>query len=218
MSIENEKTVKIYEENASIYLNSSINHDNLDPERAKNKRERLENFIKTNLEKFPKNSKVFEFGCADGANAKFIKDLGYDITASDVAPDFISETKSKGINTIKFNILKDKFNEKYSAFFCWRVFVHFTGEDVLETMRKVYDALEDNGIFMFNVINRKTKSVDSEWVDFSNEYHMGAERYYKYFDKDELDNIISKTNFKIYDYHTEGGENNHKWLVYVLQK
>lgn len=85
-------------------------------------------------------------------------------------------------------------------------------------MRKVYDALEDNGIFMFNVINRKTKSVDSEWVDFSNEYHMGAERYYKYFDKDELDNIISKTNFKIYDYHTEGGENNNKWLVYVLQK
>ena len=39
-------------------------------------------------------------------------------------------------------------------------------------MRKVYDALEDNGIFMFNVINRKTKSVDSEWVDFSNEYHI----------------------------------------------
>lgn len=30
-------------------------------------------------------------------------------------------------------------------------------------------------------MNREIRNVDEEWVDFSNEYHMGAERYFKYF-------------------------------------
>ena len=38
--------------------------------------------------------------------------------------DFIYETKSKGLDTIEFNVLEDDFKEKYSAVFCWRVLVH----------------------------------------------------------------------------------------------
>ena len=110
------------------------------------------------------------------------------------------------------------FPEKYSAVFCWRVFVHFTTEDALRTIQKVYDTLEDNGIFIFNAINREIKSIDNEWVDFEGEYHMGAERYYSYFTKKDLDTIIQKTKFKIEDFHKDGGSNNNKWLVYVLRK
>lgn len=49
MSKENEKTVEVYENNASIYLATTIAHDNLNPDKAKRKRENLENFIKTNI-------------------------------------------------------------------------------------------------------------------------------------------------------------------------
>ena len=73
---------------------------------------------------YPKGAKIFEIGSADGVNAKYIKDLGYNITASDVTKDFIYETKSKGLDTIEFNVLEDDFKEKYSAVFCWRVLVH----------------------------------------------------------------------------------------------
>ena len=85
-------------------------------------------------------------------------------------------------------------------------------------MQKVYDTLEDNGIFIFNAMNRETKKVDNEWVDFEGEYHMGAERYYNYFTKEDLDTIIQKTKFKIEDFHKDGGSNNNKWLLYVLRK
>lgn len=218
MSIENKKTVEIYKEKANTYLEISIKHDKLDPEKAINKRKKLNNFLKESFQSLPENSKILEIGAADGVNSKYLESLGYNVTASDIAEDFISASKNIGLNTIKFNILEDNFNEKYSGILAWRVFVHFTEEDIFDALKKSYANLETNGILVFNVINRETKDVDNEWVDFSNEYHMGVERYYNYFSKENLDNIILKTNFKIQDFHTEGSDNNNKWLVYVLKK
>lgn len=218
MSKENEKTLEIYKEKANLYLANSLEHDKLDSIKAKQKREKLENLIKVNFLTLPKHAKVFEIGSGDGLNAKFIENLGFEVTASDTADAFIEASQHQGLKTIKFNALKDPFPEKYYAVFCWRVFVHFTTEDALRTIQKVYDTLEDNGIFIFNAMNREIKDVDNEWIDFEGEYHMGAERYYSYFTKKDLDTIIQKTKFKIEDFHKDGGSNNNKWLVYVLRK
>lgn len=218
MSKENEKTLEVYNQKASRYLETSIEHDKINPDRAKSKREELENFIKSNIELFPKGAKVFEIGSGDGTNAKYIEELGYDVTASDVAEDFIHAINEKGLKTIKFNVLNDELVQKYSVVFCWRVFVHFTKEDVEKVLQKVYNLLENDGLLIFNVMNREIKNTDGEWVDFSNEYHMGAERYYHYFREKDLNELIHKAGYKIHDFHKEGGENNNKWLVYVLQK
>ena len=218
MSKENMKTVEVYQKKAGVYLATTIEHDRLDPSKAKKKRERLQELIKRSFSSLPHNAKVFEIGSGDGANAKYIESLGFKVTASDTADAFLEAIQKQGLNTIKFNVLEDDFKEKYNGIFCWRVFVHLTRDDAKEIIQKVYDNLEDNGIFIFNAINRETKSIDNEWVDFSNEYHMGADRYYNYFCKEELDNIIAQTKFKIQDFHEEGGEKNNKWLVYVLKK
>lgn len=218
MSKENKETVEVYKEKAGVYLKTSINHDNLNPEKAKCKRKKLEEFIKKNIESLPKDARVLEIGSGNGANAKYIESLGYEVTASDVAEDFINEIKSKDLKTIKFNVLEDKFIENYYAIFCWRVFVHFTKDDAIKVLQKVYDALENGGLFIFNAINREVKDCDDEWIDFSNEYHMGAERYYNYFYEEELNSIITKIGYKISHFHKEGGEDNNEWLVYVLKK
>lgn len=218
MSKENKKTVEVYKKTAHLYLENSAEHDRLDPVKAEKKRTKLEKLIKDSFKNLPENAKIFEIGSGEGFNAKFIKDLGYNITASDTAEGFINATKIQGVNTIKFNVLEDEFPEKYNGIFCWRVFVHFTKEDALEVIKKVYNTLEKDGIFIFNAINRETKKVDNEWVDFEGEYHMGVERYYNYFLQEELDSIISKTEFKIENFYTDGGENANKWLIYVLKK
>lgn len=218
MSIENKKTVEVYKKTAHLYLSTSNEHDNMDPDRAKEKRENLQNLIKTSFSNLSEHSKVFEIGSGNGDNAKYIKSLGFEVTASDTADAFITATQNQGLTTIKFDALEDDFPEKYSGVFCWRVFVHFTKDDALKLIQKVYDALEDNGIFIFNAINREIKTIDNEWVDFEGEYHLGVERYYSYFRKDELDDIIKETDFKIKSFHQEGGENNNKWLIYVLEK
>ncbi len=218
MSIENKKTIEVYDKTAKTYIANSIEHDRLDPKRALEKKQELEELIKTSFADVPKGSKVLEIGSGEGLNAKYLKELGYDVTGSDTVDDFVESTKEQGVKAIKLDALNDEILEKYLAVFCWRVFVHFTDEDALKILRKVYDALEDKGVFLFNAINRATREVDSEWVDFEGEYHMGVERFYHYFTKEELDSLISNTDFEVQDFHTEGGKNNNKWLVYTLKK
>ena len=218
MSQENKKTVQVYQETAHLYLENSAVHDSLDPEKAKRKQAKLQKLIKESFSSLPTNAKVFEIGSGEGLNAKFMKDLGFKVTASDTATAFIEATKNQGVKTIRFDVMEDSFPEKYNGVFCWRVFVHFTESDMLSTLKKVYDCLEENGIFIFNAINKETKNVAEEWVDFPGEYHMGVERYYHYFLQEEIDNIISKTDFQLQSFHKEGGDNDNKWLVYVLKK
>ena len=218
MSLENKKTVEVYKEKARTYIATGIKHDKLFQEEANLKREKLHIFLKRSFEILPKKSKILEIGSADGVNAKYIESLGYNVTASDIAEDFIQASKNNGLNTIEFNVLEDEIKEKFSGVLAWRVFVHFTEEDIYNALRKIYDFLEDNGIFVFNVINRETRTVDKEWIDFSNEFHMGAERYYNYYTEKEINEIIKNTNFNILSFHKEGEEENSKWLVYLLQK
>ena len=218
MSLENKKTLEAYQKTANQYLLNSVEHNELDMAKAERKKAKLEDFIKRSFSTIPEGSKVLEIGSADGENAKYLESLGYKVTASDVADDFIEAIKANGLEPIKFNAIEDEFLEKYFGIFCWRVFVHFTKEDALTVIRKTYDALEKDGIFIFNAINRETRSVDEEWVDFPGEYHMGIDRYYNYYNQADLDAMIAQTGYKIVDFHKEGGDENNKWLVYVLKK
>lgn len=215
MSIQNEKTIKVYTKKAKQYL---INNSKINPIELKKANNKLHRLIKKWFGLLPKGSKVFEVGSADGVNALYIQKIGLDITASDIADDFINEIKKKNLNVVKFNILKDRFIEKYSGIFCWKVFVHFTTDDVLTALENIYYALENNGILIFNLISNETKSIKDEWIDFPNEYSIGMKRFFRYYSKEEMDNIIERTNFKILDFHQEFGTEKIKWLIYVLKK
>ena len=218
MSIENKKTLEVYDMNAQMYMDHTIDSINAEPEKAERKKLALQEFIKKSYSSLKGGSKILEIGSADGENAKYLENLGYDVTASDVANAFIEACKKENLNTIKFNVLEDEFPEKYNGVFCWRVFVHFTKEDVEKTLNRVYENLEDNGIFIFNVMNGENKESLSEWVDFEGVYHMGVERFYNYFIKDELDEMLKHIGYEIVSFHTEGGSNKDKWLVYALKK
>ena len=218
MSIQNKKTLEAYQKAAKNYLNSSKIVAEEYKESAAAYKKKVETFIKETFKDIPKNSKILEVGSADGENAKYIQSLGYDVTASDIADDFMKAIKENGLKPIKFNLLTDDFKDKYNAIFAWRVFVHFTKSDSLKALKRSYDALCDNGLFILSVINRECKKVDNEWVDFPDLYHLGVDRYFNYYSKNEMDEIINKTKFEIIDFRDSVAENGIKWLVYVLKK
>lgn len=218
MSIQNKKTLEAYQKVAKNYLESTRLANSTYKENAIRAKKELRNFIKKTFNEIPKGSKVLEVGSADGENAKYIQELGFDVTPSDVADDFLNAIKDNGLNPIKFNILIDDFKDKYYAIFCWRVFVHFTKKDSLTALKRSYEFLENNGLFILSVINRECKTVDNEWVDFPDVYHLGEERFFNYYSKEEMDKIISSTKFKIKDFRDSIAENGIKWLVYVLIK
>ena len=89
-------------------------------------------------------------------------------------------------------------------------------DDAFTVIEKVYNSLEQDGIFIFNALNHDDKNIDNEWIDYEGEYHIGKKRFFNYFYRDQLDEIIKNNHFHIKDFCYEG--DNNKWLVYVLKK
>ncbi len=218
MSKENKKTLEAYQKVAKNYLNNESLVSLKYPEAVSRVSKETKMFIKETFKNIAKGSKVLEVGSANGHKAKFIQELGFNVTASDVADDFLKAINDSGLEPIKFNLLEDDFKDEYQVIFCWRVFVHFTKEDALKALNRCYEALNNNGLFIFSTISRDCKTVDNEWIDFPDEYHLGMERYFNYYSKKDLDEIINKTQFKIYDFRETVAENGTKWLYYVLIK
>ncbi len=218
MSVQNDKTLEAYQKAAKNYLNNSkIVASTYKKSIEKNKKE-FQKFIKETFKDVPVGSKVLEVGSADGENAKYIQKLGYDVTASDIADDFLKAINNNGLNPIRFNLLRDDFVGKYSVIFCWKVFVHFTKEDSINALNRSFDALENNGLLILSIISRDCKKIDNEWVDFPGEYHLGVDRYFNYYSKEQFDKIVNKTRFRIKDFKKIIDENGIEWLVYVLKK
>lgn len=211
MSTQNQKTLEAYDNVAANYLNGAKQFGEKEDKWT-------QEFIKTTFACIPKGGRVFEVGSANGDLAKRIQKLGLDVTASDVADGFLSAIKKNGFEPIKFNLLKDSFPDKYNAIICWKVFVHFTEEDVREALTKCYEALESGGICVFSVIDRSCKDKDSEWADFPGIYHIGAERFFNYYSEKEMATIIERTPFRPSEPKTFIAENGIKWLVYTLKK
>lgn len=165
----------------------------------------------------PKKAKILEIGSADGNNAKILESLGFDVTASDVAPAFLEACRKQGLKTIKLNLLTDELPSGLHGILCWRVFVHFTREDIRLALERVYDALSPGGRFVFNVIDVATYSCDSQWYDYPGEYKMGIERFFAYYKKEDILSLINKTPFVLVnDWHEHGGHN--YWFCFVLEK
>ncbi len=107
------------------------------------------------------------------------------------------------LNTIKLNILEDSINSIYDGVLCWRVFVHFTNGDASIAIKKIYDALEYGGRFVFNAMNIELHDAESEWLDFDGDYHMGVERFFHYFSEEYMLKTVKDTGFNVVSFHKE---------------
>lgn len=219
MSKQNQATLGVYEQLACSYLEGDLKRQSRNPKKYLDKFNRLKGFIKKGLVDIPKNAKIFEFGSAGGNDIAIFNELGYEITPSDAADSFLRIMQEKGLKPLKFNILTDTFTNQYDLIYSWRTLVHFTYEDTVKVLQKVYDALNPGGRYIFNVLNTEDhNNLDEEWVDFEGDYHLGEKRYYKYWKQSDLINLLEKVRFTVKELEINGGDNNKGWFCIIAEK
>ena len=218
MSKENADTLKIYDDYAKVYLQNTINNNRLNPVETREVQNKLNLFLERSFSKLPKSAEIIEIGAGDGVCSDFLRSLGYKVTASDVAEDFLKAIRSKGLDCIKLNVLEDKFPQNFSGVLAWRVFVHFDSEDLKITFKKIVDALQPGGRFVFNILNNEDKQVQAEWVDFPGKYQMGVKRFFAYHAETEIKDLIQENSLELVDFFKEGGETGKRWLCFVTEK
>ena len=219
MSKENEKTLRVYDKLGGQYIKGTALHIEKDPDKAQKKRQRQDEFLKKSFSLLAPRDKIFDIGSGGGEDAESLVKLGYRVTASDVSEYFLDEIRRKKIPCRKFDVLKDEFDKRFDGMLAWRVFVHFTPQDLEIACRKIYDALRLGGIFVFNVFNKEADGgKESGWYDFDNEYRIGADRFFYYYKEEQVEKIIKDAGFIIREKKLQGGKEADKWFVFVLEK
>lgn len=222
MSIHNNNTVNMYNSGGALEY---IQHKEIDPET-----EKWERLFKYAVEVLQgdKSKKIVEFGSGCGQLSLMLQDAGYDVTASDTVDAFLNEQNSIGINNVKrFNFLHDSFYEvfgcKADLIVSWRN-PHLDMDDMKKLFETVYNALNDNGIFIINFQNAYVHP-EAEILPNGTKYNYKIledkqtkeERFYAYFTKEDID-LLRKDLFDIKEYHTEGGSEKKNWHVLALKK
>jgi SAM-dependent methyltransferase len=164
--------------NESIWTDEHINKALLDAhldnsnDAASRKPDRIQNIINWINNKLKKNSRIIDFGCGPGLYAYELGKLGHNVLGIDFNKESINyanENKTiKGLVEYKYsNYLKDKISGKYNA----AMIIYFDFGTLIPIeqnifLQNLYNILEDDGIFIFDIYGKsviENKSEKRSW-------------------------------------------------------
>ena len=151
MSKHNTSTINMYNSGGALeYLQNNKSNPELEKWR------RLFDYIENQLHS-DKTKTIVELGSGCGELALMLQSIGYDITATDVVDDFLSEQKRIGINKIlKYNFLLDNYDDlfdfKADLIISWRN-PHLDMDDMKKLFDVAYNGLKDDGLLIINFQN-----------------------------------------------------------------
>lgn len=212
MSTENNQTLKVYANHADFYEHDTINDFNLDPAKTQKLLDSHHAFLDASLKTILKTAQLLEIGSGYGRDAIYIRSLGYNLQVSDAVDSFVERLRRDNFTPINFNLITDKFTQKWNYILANAVLVHFPKPEVQKSLQKIYQALEPGGIFAFSLKQRAGGGEDWK-TDIA-----GEKRYFSYWDIGEAEKLIkSTTNFEIIFTKQVGGICA-CWLDLILKK
>lgn len=196
MSIENQKTIAVYNDGVEDYRNGTARVT------SGSQKEWLD-FV---FDGVRSDAKILEIGSAFGRDARYLLVKGYDPDFTDASIGFVNFLRQNSIKADLLDIVQDRPKKVYDVILACAVFLHFTDEDFKKAIRNVRDALDNNGKFAFSV-----KLGEGEgWSNTK----MGAPRYFNYYQPDELERKLTELGLIAVDSRSY----DHKWLRIVATK
>ena len=147
----------------------------------------------------PGNSKILDAGCGPGQAAKRFADAGHKVSGIDLSEKMIDFAKQKVLNAeflvmdIENITLKEKFDAIWAAF----VLIHIPREKHLAVIKKFHELLKPNGILFLGMLEGQGEKVIPE------PYNRKYKQFFALVSKEEIENYLKSTQFKLLDYSTE---------------
>jgi len=125
---------------------------------------------------------VWDFGCGPGQTARYLKDLGIEISGLDLSEKLIEQATliHEDISFLKGNILDLQFeDESIAGVVAFYAIVHFSEEQVERAFHEIFRVLQPGGTFLFTYhIGEKTihvgeflgKKVDIDFMFFRSDF------------------------------------------------
>ena len=200
------KTIKAYKKLAKTYAKQNENRAHIYSEIVK--------FTKL----LPQNGSLLDLGCGTGFDSKDFQKLRPDLTilGIDISKEMLEEFEkiAPGIEHIRADMVTYIFPKNvFDGIWMNASFLHIPKENADTVIKKVVGALKPQGLLYIRV----KEGSGEKFVPAQNYGHKDIERFFSFYTKDELENLLSKYPVKIIELG-EGKVKTTKWIFVTAIK
>jgi 2-polyprenyl-3-methyl-5-hydroxy-6-metoxy-1,4-benzoquinol methylase len=162
--------------------------------------------------KLPKKSLLLDAGCGNGRNSIFLAESGFHVLGVDVSAKMVelSRKNLEAFPHLKNSVLFSRedlrhldLKRNFNAIFCLAVLHHFDLDEQKMVLKEFSRAVKKNGLLFVSVWNRHQKKFEKaekeEKVKWKLKTGEVVERYYYFFEEDEICALLEKNGFKVID-------------------
>ena len=192
-------TIEYYNKNSKDYFNSTVNVDMISS-------------YKDFLGLLPQGAKILDLGCGSGRDSLQFMKLGYDVTAVDGSLELAKRAaKLLGKEVIVSSFEELQLEDKYDGIWACASLLHLDNNALRDVLNKLYDNLNDSGIFYMSF-----KYGTSEFIDENNRYFnmFTEERLIKFIEENTKYNILQISGAE----DSLGRINEVKWINVLCKK
>ena len=166
----------------------------------------------------PKAS-ILDVGCGAGIKTKYLSDKGFGLLGIDFSENFIEIARRENPR-LSFKVLDMRqtasLREDFDAIFMQASLLHIPKADAEEVLRNIVTCLKDGG-YLYIAVKEQRENGPSEEIKIEDDYGYSYERFFSYYNREELHGYIATLGLKIcYDTVTSSGRAN--WLQIIAQK
>ncbi len=170
------------------------------------------------LSYLPPKAKILDIGCGPGRDAKYFTELGFNVTGLDISEKMIELAKREVPNADfmvmdieNLNFAKNQFDAAWAS----ASLLHVPKDKIPAVLQSIHNILKDEGIFFIAL----RKGLGEEMLP-DNRYG-GVEKFWVYFDEDELHDYLKKAGFEILESQTHDISTSYQtnpWISFIAKK
>lgn len=130
---------------------------------------------------------ILEIGAGAGLDAKFFLQQGFEVLATDLSPNMVTECEKIGLDARVADIYNlGGIGLKFDAIYSLNVLLHVPFEDLGQVLEAISDCLQENGLLFYGVYGGTTKEET-----YTDPTRMNMPRYFSFLDDETLLNVAS---------------------------
>ncbi|MFB6181873.1 MAG: class I SAM-dependent methyltransferase [Candidatus Magasanikbacteria bacterium] len=172
-------------------------------------------WIKDNADKFIEElegDKVLDAGCGSGRDAKYFSENNLEVLGIDLSEEMLKRAEENSPNAYfkEMDVRQLNFSQNsFDGIWCCALLPHIPKEEINEAVKELKRVLKPEGtIFMSFKQGEGEKFVEKD-------RYNGNQKFFAYYTKDEIKELLNSHNFKIKNIFLENSEKFQKNLTWI---
>ena len=160
----------------------------------------------------PEKGKVLDAGCGPGRDSEYLIEEGLDVISVDLSEGMIEEAKKRNVNAIKMDILDLELSpESFDGIWCMATLADVPKTEANKALENFRKILKKDGIIYLAV-----KEGEGEKI-IEKERYGNMPRFYAFYKKKELEELLKKNNFEIVE-SVQSNDEATEWIEVFAKK